>query len=187
MKKLFRLMISFCKGVLGGRREMFTKNASDGISGQGGYGCECTVVESSGMDVLDRLSCRTDLVMRKKELYRNPGITLESLAQELGTNRTYLSRMFNRKKEMSFLCYLNGLRLNYAYGMVKNGVYDRKRIMEESGFPSARAFYKSLMYADVRCFSLDKKKVSLYKFEYRYGRRKDYFFNEWRGQDFACQ
>ena len=68
------------------------------------------------------------------------------------------SRVFNRKKKISFLGYLSALRLDYATQLVMEGDYDVKRLVEESGFHNERAFYKSLMEVEQgRCHLLKKK------------------------------
>lgn len=127
---------------------------------QADYWCECVVEQVPFVDRLEELSRRVDSVMLTRRLYLNPRLTLESLAQEVGTNRTYLSRMFNRKKRVSFIGYLNGLRLEHATQMVENGIYDEQRIVIASGFPSERSFYKSLMEAGPgRCHLLKKKYI----------------------------
>ena len=121
--------------------------------------CKVELVETA--DKLDLLSYRVDEVMRLKQLYLNPNLTLEMLAQEMGTNRTYLSRMFNWKKKMSFTAYLNGMRLDYATSCIKEGgEYHVEQLVADCGFHSARAFYKAVMEADAeRCYLLKKKYI----------------------------
>ena len=121
--------------------------------------CKVELVESA--DKLDLLSYRVDEVMRLKQLYLNSNLTLEMLAQEMGTNRTYLSRMFNWKKKMSFTAYLNGMRLDYATSCIKEGgEYHVEQLVADCGFHSARAFYKAVMEADAeRCYLLKKKYI----------------------------
>ena len=121
--------------------------------------CKVELVETA--DKLDLLSYRVDEVMRLKQLYLNPNLTLEMLAQEMGTNRTYLSRMFNWKKKMSFTAYLNGMRLDYATSCIKEGgEYHVEQLVADCGFHSARAFYKAVIEADAeRCYLLKKKYI----------------------------
>ena len=121
--------------------------------------CKVELVETA--DKLDLLSYRVDEVMRLKQLYLNPNLTLEMLAQEMGTNRTYLSRMFNWKKKMSFTAYLNGMRLDYATSCIKEGgEYHVEQLVADCGFHSARAFYKAVMEAGAeRCYLLKKKYI----------------------------
>ena len=54
----------------------------------------------------------------ERELFTNENLTLASLAQEVGTNRTYLSSYFHLKNT-TFYDYINGLRCNYAIEQMK--------------------------------------------------------------------
>ena len=154
-------MITFFKKFLGkGRNDVppqwegYTPDKWRGVA-------ECKVELVEAADKLDLLSYRVDEVMRLKQLYLNSNLTLEMLAQEMGTNRTYLSRMFNWKKKMSFIAYLNGLRLDYATLCIKEGgEYHVEQLVADCGFHSARAFYKAVMEADAeRCYLLKKKYI----------------------------
>ena len=155
---LFVWMITFFRRLLERvEKKMLLKetdNAPDRWNGMR----ECKVELIPLTDKLDELSYRVDEVMRRKLLYLNPNITLEMLAQEVGTNRTYLSRMFNWKKKVSFTGYLNALRLDYATECIQDGAYDVKQLVADSGFPSVRAFYKALMEAAPERWYLLKKK-----------------------------
>ncbi len=119
---------------------------------------DCVVVSAPYQDILDDLSCRVDDIMHNRKLFLDPALTLEGLAQELGTNRTYLSRVFNRKKGSSFVAYRNALRLEYAEYLLRSGVEEDIDVAVNSGFPSTRAFYRALAYTGSGCFSLLKKK-----------------------------
>ena len=122
------------------------------------FGYDCVVTFAPYTDILDALSHKVDELMYSKKLFLEPDLTLESLAMELGTNRTYLSRMFNRKKGMPFVVYRNSLRLQYAESLLRGGVTDELEMIVNSGFASPRAFYRALAYTDGNCFSLLKKK-----------------------------
>ena len=125
---------------------------------QDGFGCDCTVSSVPCLDQLDVLSQKVDAVMHKKRLFLDPNITLEALAMEVGTNRTYLSRVFNRTKGMSFHAYMNGRRLEYAATLAQSGTDDVDELVAMCGFPSAKAFYRALQDAGNSCCSLLKKK-----------------------------
>ena len=100
-----------------------------------------TIVE----DILHRL--------KKFELSKDfltTDITLNSLAKEFQTNSSYLSRVLNHHREMSFSQYLNGLRVGHALNELKTNPTYRKYTIEaiamECGYKNAasfsRAFYK---------------------------------------------
>jgi AraC-like DNA-binding protein len=46
--------------------------------------------------------------------FARQGVTIAQLAQEIGSNRTYLSTYINRQYSMSFRDWINALRLDYA-------------------------------------------------------------------------
>ena len=160
-------MITFFKKFLGRWRNDVPPQGEDYTPDKWRGVTECKVELLEAADKLDLLSYRVDEVMRLKQLYLNPNLTLEMLAQEMGTNRTYLSRMFNWKKKMSFTAYLNGMRLDYATSCIKEGgEYHVEQLVADCGFHSARAFYKAVMEADAeRCYLLKKKYIcsKLYK------------------------
>lgn len=70
--------------------------------------------------------------------------TLNTLAKELNTNSTYLSKVINATKKMNFSNYLNNLKIDYAIDKLTNDkkirVYTIKAIAEEVGFNNAQSF-----------------------------------------------
>jgi len=126
---------------------------------------ECRIIHRGKRDVLDEISDKVDEIMSSRQLYLDENLTLETLAKEVGTNRTYLSRMFNRRKQIGFENYLNRKRLAYAVSIADRGL-DVHMLVCECGFSSVRAFYKSLMDTDDEgCYLLKKKYLctNLYK------------------------
>lgn len=80
-------------------------------------------------------------MMDKDKCYLNPGITVESIAQQLGTNRVYVSRVINRTYNMTFPEYVNGRRLETAKQMLLD---DPDAVLEyvalKSGFSGLSQF-----------------------------------------------
>lgn len=50
----------------------------------------------------------------KQKKYLQPGITIEQMAFQLSTNRTYLSGYINNTKQQTFRTWINGLRIEEA-------------------------------------------------------------------------
>ena len=118
---------------------------------------ECAVKVDAGPDRLAVIEQRVDYMMDVRHSFLDSNLTLEVLAREIGTNRTYISRVFNQKKNMGFEAYLNKLRLKYASSIVYRDLEVEDMAME-CGFPSLRTFYKSLLDAgDDECYLLKKK------------------------------
>ena len=73
-------------------------------------------------------------------------VSLISLAMELNTNSSYLSKIINHTKQKSFKKYLNDLRVAYAHTELQNNRDIRKYTMEaiarDFGFKSAENFSK---------------------------------------------
>ena len=122
---------------------------------------ECEVVLGE-RDVLLEIIKRADKVMLEKRVFLNPDLTLDSLAKEVWSNRTYLSRAISRKKGETFKQYVNCYRLNYAAELCASKRYGVQDIAIASGFRSARMFYAALQECD--SLALDYlKKSYLYK------------------------
>ncbi len=70
--------------------------------------------------------------------------TLPSLAKELNTNSSYLSKVVNATKNMNFSNYLNSLKIDYAIERLSNDKkfrsYTIKAISEECGFNTPQSF-----------------------------------------------
>ena len=118
----------------------------------------CVVVRlKKDTDKLSVIERKVDSLMYSRQLFLDSNLTLESLAKEVGTNRTYLSRMFKSKKNIGFEAYLVKLRLEYAATIAKRNL-SAEDIANESGFPTRKAFVRSLMEEGQHsCYLLKKK------------------------------
>lgn len=76
--------------------------------------------------------------------YREP-VTLESLAQKLGTSRYTLSRTFSEKLGCSFPAYLNRLRLSEAESLLLNTDCSITEISFRCGFETPRTFNRAFL------------------------------------------
>lgn len=80
----------------------------------------------------------------KKALFTSHNVTLKSLAKQIGTNASYLSKYINVEKSENFSTYLNDLRINYVlkelYNNPKLKSYTVAAIAEEVGFSNVKSF-----------------------------------------------
>ena len=80
----------------------------------------------------------------KSQRFLKKKYTLNSLAKELNTNSTYLSKVINLEKDTNFANYLNNLKIDYAINRLSNDkqfrLYTIKAISEESGFNNQLTF-----------------------------------------------
>jgi|GEM_PF-4687492 len=79
-------------------------------------------------------------LMLEEEYFRKPGITLDDIARELDSNKTYISRLVHKNYNVSFPDYLNGLRISYAQRYMLNNVKAKQaEVASVCGFPNAPA------------------------------------------------
>lgn len=78
------------------------------------------------------------------EMFAKKHYTQNSLAKDLNTNSTYLSKVINVHKHMNFANYLNNLRVDYAVKELTSNKslrsYTIQAIAEEVGFKNAQSF-----------------------------------------------
>nr|WP_247716481.1 helix-turn-helix domain-containing protein [Sinomicrobium weinanense] len=83
----------------------------------------------------------------EEKRFANPDVTLHSLAKELQTNSTYLSKVINTTREMNFSKYLHGLRINHIIQRLKQEErlrsYSIRGIAQEAGYNTAQSFASS--------------------------------------------
>ncbi|PQB09094.1 hypothetical protein BST83_00020 [Polaribacter filamentus] len=90
-------------------------------------------------DVLNKL-----LIFEKSNKFIKNDYTLNSLAKELKTNSTYLSKIINSSKQVNFSNYLNKIRIEYAIEKLTTDKtirnYTVQAIAEDVGFNKAQSF-----------------------------------------------
>ena len=85
-----------------------------------------------------------------ERLYLQPGLTLAELAQQLGTNRTMLSKLVNEETGMPFAEFINRKRIAYVRKLEREHPELRKEeLAEQAGYTSMRSFYRNYqLYGD---------------------------------------
>lgn len=85
-----------------------------------------------------------------ERLYLQSGLTLAELAQQLGTNRTMLSKLVNEETGMPFSEFINRKRIAYVRRLEKENPEARKEdLAEQAGYTSMRSFYRNYnLYSD---------------------------------------
>lgn len=84
-------------------------------------------------------------VVEAQELWRDPDLTLTSLARKLGTNTTYVSRALNEGLGHSFSAFINARRVTAAQALIAQGkqTSDLMAIAFEAGFNSKASFNRA--------------------------------------------
>ncbi len=82
--------------------------------------------------------------MDDNKVYLDSSLTIESLAQLIGTNRTYISRMIKIRYNQNFREYINRRRIKYAQEfMLHNPHALLEYVASECGYMSTSAFSKN--------------------------------------------
>lgn len=84
-------------------------------------------------------------LMKSGKVYRQKDISLEKMADMLGSNRTYLSKAINECSGMSFSNYINMYRISDATRLISRKDFDMpmKQLADLLGFNSPSVFYKA--------------------------------------------
>lgn len=88
---------------------------------------------------------RIETMMQEQKTYRMKSLTRDSLAEMLGTNRTYLSRAINNMSGKSFSDYINTWRVIEATRIMSDRSMDipLKQLADDLGYSSTSVFYRS--------------------------------------------
>lgn len=86
-----------------------------------------------------------DSTMMSKELYKDKNLSIESVADILGTNRLYISKAVNIYAGSSFATYVNNYRVNAAVRLLSdaNGTLPIKAVADMVGYNNLPSFYSN--------------------------------------------
>ena len=95
----------------------------------------------------DLMMSRIADALREQQLFANPHLTIQDMANAIGSNRTYVSRCINRRTGLSFSQYVARYRVEHAQQILRSPDYatDHEAIAEAaslSGFSSDQTFYR---------------------------------------------
>lgn len=82
-------------------------------------------------------------IMTDEKIYKDNSINKDKVAELLGTNRTYLSRIINEQAKLSFTHYVNRFRIDEAIRLLSDPENHTplKALSAELGFNSISTFY----------------------------------------------
>lgn len=100
-------------------------------------------------------------IMREEKIYKDNSISKDKVAELLGTNRTYLSRIINEQAQLSFTHYVNRFRIEEAIRLLSDPANDTplKAISADLGFNSISTFYNLFQSAVAMTPSQYRNKV----------------------------
>lgn len=103
-----------------------------------------------GDDKIDSLYAELCRLMEHEHLYTESQLTRERMAEQLGTNRTYLVKVIKEKTGMNYLQFVNSYRINEAIKILSSKdkiSYPLKQIWSDLGFSSPSTFFKLFQQA----------------------------------------
>lgn len=99
------------------------------------------IFNSADVQGRESLAARFQHLMQVKRLFLQPGLSLSDVADELGTNKTYVSKMVNKTYNLGFPELLNIMRVDYACEYIRrNPDASQDEIARACGFFSASSF-----------------------------------------------
>lgn len=134
----------------GEKTDIVNESAVAGTSSLGGASVSVppAVHDESPKRVVEPISPlinRIDSAMEKDNLFLQPDLSLVTLCEKVGTNRTYASKAIKDAKGCNFSDYVNRFRLDYAVEMMKSMPKDSiviQNIALQCGCGSIQTFYR---------------------------------------------
>jgi len=98
------------------------------------------------VDQSDGLWAKICHMMDSSETWRNPDTTIETLSEEIGTNRIYAARCIREHTGMAFNDYLNKKRVDYIASQLReNPLRDHKSLYFDVGYRSRQTAYRNFV------------------------------------------
>lgn len=104
----------------------------------------------------DKIFARLEKTMREERIYCDSELSIQKLAEKMGTNRTYMSQLINQRTGMNFNAYINKYRIEEAIRLISGTDLPLKTIAYDLGFSSLSTFH-----------TLFKKEIGLPPSQYR--------------------
>lgn len=96
--------------------------------------------EDADMELFKKM----ERLMTEDKVFSIKGLTLDKMAEIMGTNRTYVSNAVNKYAQMDFISYVDMYRIKEAAGLIsKNGNIPVKGLADAVGYNSISVFYKA--------------------------------------------
>lgn len=88
---------------------------------------------------------KIESLMEEKKVYRDKEITVDKLAEELQSNRSYISAAINQYAGISFKNYINSLRIADAVSVLSDPSDETpvKQLSDDLGFNNLTSFYRA--------------------------------------------
>lgn len=129
---LVLMVIGLAAGVLAGWHLHRRRNVPD------------ESVPTSAEDLEDLLMKRIISKMEEEKVFLRKGLTISDLAEELHSNKTYISLILNRRRGVSFSIFVNSYRVDYAKRLMKgNPSMLISEVADAAGFTDESSFFRN--------------------------------------------
>jgi len=90
------------------------------------------------LDQLREIADKLDFLLSNKKMYTNPELSIQDLAEMIGTNRSYVSSSINIFYNQNFCSYINQYRLNELKDTIQEDttLFTQKELAYRCGFGS---------------------------------------------------
>ncbi len=92
-------------------------------------------------EIAEDIVSRFTQIMLEQKLFKDPSITIGTIAEKLDTNRTYLSRAINESTGKTFIQIINEYRIREAIALITDSNLPLKQICFDVGYNSLSTFY----------------------------------------------
>lgn len=144
VEKNLRIAYSFMDSSSGSLQDVSPDEAEEDENSKPG------VDEKKQWDVdeekLMKIAMDLDHLIAEKKIYLDPDLTIISLAEILGTNRTYLVKAIKKKHGMNFLDFINGHRVAAAIRLLDS---ERAKNLSIDGIAGLAGFNNRVTFAKV--------------------------------------
>ena len=78
-----------------------------------------------------------------KEHYQDASLNISTIAEGIGKNPKYISRVFKEETQEGILDYVNRLRIRKAQVLIRSGQFTLEQVSEMVGYVSVRTFRRA--------------------------------------------
>lgn len=104
------------------------------------------VEEQESYDVIDKLWVKITYLLVEQQGWRNPDLSLQSLSDELSSNRTYIGEAFKKFTGCTFSEYIAKRRIEYVVSELKrNPQRNLQKLFSQAGFRQYSTAYRNFI------------------------------------------
>ncbi len=129
----------FWIGFLGKRQQQLV-TSDDPATDDYDFGVDKRSISGQTETHLGQLKVKIENLFEIEKIYLNENLTIYDIAQKVGSNRSYISRVINVDFGMNFSQYVNSYRLSHARDLsIREPNLSREELAVRSGFSGARS------------------------------------------------